>query len=85
MNRLRTNYYSPLTMPDVHHLFAEAALASPAGAERDAEILMGIEPFTLSADTKHKSPWFPNPRFFYFLREVSTSKEQQQAAANAAH
>jgi aspyridone synthetase, hybrid polyketide synthase / nonribosomal peptide synthetase len=85
IDRLLRNFYSPLSMPDVHQLFAEAVLASPPNARRDAEILMGIEPFILSADTQRKPPWFPNPRFSHFIREADVSNGLQQTAANALH
>ena len=85
IDRLLRNHYSPLTMLDVHQLFAEAVLASPPNGERDAEILMGIEPFKLSGDTQRRPPWFPNPRFSHFIREADVSKELQQNVATALH
>lgn len=85
IDRLLRNFYSPLTCSDVHQLFAEAVLASPPNGKRDAEILMGIEPFILSADKQRQPPWFSNPRFSHFIREADVSKELQQTAANALH
>ncbi|KAM0796482.1 KR domain-containing protein [Usnea florida] len=62
-DHLRKLFYIPLSESDIHHLFAEAVLASPADSNRNFDIIMGIEPFLKSGDTKIRPPWFSDPRF----------------------
>ena len=84
-DHLRKLFYMPLSESDVHHLFAEAVLASPADSNRGYDIIMGIEPFINTADAKIRPPWFSNPQFAHFLREDDGSKEQQQASSSPMH
>ena len=84
-DHLRKLFYMPLSESDIHHLFAEAVLASPADSNRNFDIIMGIEPFINSADAKIRPPWFSNPRFSHFVREDDGSKEQQQASSSPLH
>ena len=84
-DHLRKLFYMPLSESDIHHLFAEAVLASPADSNRNFDIIMGIEPFINSADVKIRPPWFLNPRFSHFVREDDGSKQPQQAMSSAMH
>ena len=84
-DHLRKLFYMPLSESDIHHLFAEAVLASPADSNRNFDIIMGIEPFINSADAKIRPPWFSNPRFSHFVREDDGSKQSQQVASSSMH
>lgn len=81
-DHLRKLFYMPLSESDIHHLFAEAVLASPASSNRNFDIIMGIEPFINSAGAKIRPPWFSNPRFSHFVHEDDGSKEPQQAKSS---
>ena len=84
-DHLRKLFYMPLSETDIHHLFAEAVLASPADSNRNFDIIMGIEPFIDSADAKIRPPWFSNPRFSHFVRADDASEEQQQTTSSQMH
>ncbi|KAF2773327.1 putative hybrid PKS-NRPS enzyme [Teratosphaeria nubilosa] len=65
-------YYVFISESDVHTIFAEAVAASkPCGPEDTVEIISGIKPFAYNASTKRFPPWFRNPRFSHFVREVA--------------
>jgi amino acid adenylation domain-containing protein len=79
---LRKMFNLPLSESDVHHLFAEAVLASHPESEGGAEIIMGIEPFIDSPDATIRPPWYTNPRFSHLVREESASTEQIKARSS---
>ena len=84
-DHLRKLFYMPLSESDIHHLFTEAVLASPADSNRNFDIIMGIEPFINSVDAKIRPPWFSNPRFSHFVGEDDRPKGPQQASLSSMH
>ena len=84
-DHIRKLFFMPLSESDIHQLFAEAVLASPPDFNRSFDIIMGIEPFLNSADSKIRPPWFSNPRFSHFVREDVETEEQQQAISSSAN
>ncbi|KAH9844660.1 Hybrid NRPS-PK synthetase [Teratosphaeria destructans] len=73
-------YYVFISESDVHTIFAEAVAASkPCGSEDTVEIVSGIKPFAYNASTKRFPPWFRNPRFSHFVREVAEEDTDEGA------
>ncbi|KAI4210919.1 MAG: hypothetical protein LQ351_006238 [Letrouitia transgressa] len=85
-DHLRKLFYMPLSESDIHQLFAEAMLASPPNSNMNFDIIMGVEPFTNSANAKIRPPWFSNPRFSHFVRhgnDRSTEQQQQSQSSSS--
>ena len=81
-DHLRKQYLLPLSEFDIHHLFAEAVVASPPNSGRNTEIIMGLGSFTGSAEYNTKPPWYDNPRLSHFITESDVSKDQYQSTSS---
>lgn len=76
MERLKKVFYMPISEADAHLIFAEAIAASrPNNVDGTVEMASGIQPFTYTASTKSRPPWFANPRFSHFVRLEDELKE----------
>ena len=84
-DHLRKLFYMPLSEPDVHQLFAEAIIASPANSKSNPEIIMGIELFKGSIDEKIKPSWYTNPRFSHLRVSTSACEEREEQQVSSLH
>ncbi|KAF2686198.1 hybrid PKS-NRPS [Lentithecium fluviatile CBS 122367] len=85
IDRLKKSCYAPLTETDIHHLFAEAILASSPNSVRESDIIMGLTPIVDSVSGMNRPPWYGNPRFSHFLLDEEVSEKQPQTSSNALH
>ncbi|KAI6395591.1 putative Hybrid PKS-NRPS biosynthetic cluster [Pyricularia oryzae] len=71
--RFRSNGFKWISEVDLHHAFAEAVLASPAGSGVDHEITIGVDRF--AAEAPSKPFWTDNPRLSHLLTYGTTTRE----------
>lgn len=81
---LRSQFYTPLSDTEFHHLFVQAIVSGRPGPE-DGQLTMGIEPFVDSPETTEKPPWYANARFSHMVLQPTSNGDstlRSKATAN---
>ena len=60
-SNLRKQGYRPISERDIHHMFIEAIVAGYPGSDVDAELITGLQRYSLT--DKQPLNWHSNPRF----------------------
>jgi acyl carrier protein len=65
----------PVSERDLHHIYAEAVLASPADSGRDPEIITGLREIT--PDILEQAPWAKQPFFAHLITQGANGATAQ--------
>ncbi|KAI1772910.1 lovastatin nonaketide synthase [Hypoxylon cercidicola] len=75
---LRSQFYTPLSEAEFHHLIVQAVLSGHPGSD-NGNLTMGIQCFTDDQGVSIKPPWRNNPRFSHMVRSSVVAKERLES------